>query len=150
MSDVSINNNSTAQTAAKVAGAGAITGAVIQGGNALYCQHKILSKPDEFITTLKGEVEAKKGFNTKFFKGTQEAADLANKQLDEYLQKGIDFAKGGKYDFGAIAKKAGVGAVIAGISWAAIYGIYKVAQHALKGGAKVVAEGVNEAKTNKA
>lgn len=47
-------------------------------------------------------------------------------------------------------KKAGIGAVVAGVSWATLYGICKIVKHAIKGGAKVVTEAVNEAKSSKA
>ena len=125
--------------------AGVALGAVTGAGLNLIGQHKILRNPDEFITTITGKVASEKAHNTKFFHGTQEAADLANRKLDEGLSKFIDFAKGGKYDVKSVLKSAGKAAAIGGLVTTAIYGMYKLCRIALKHDAKIIAEGIKEA-----
>ena len=148
----SINNNYV--TAAKFAAAGATVGAAVRGGMTYAAQRSILKNPNEFITKVTGEIATKRGFNTEFFKGTKEAAELANKELDNILKTAVDFAKGGKYDWKAIAKQAGTGALIAGATWAAGYGIYKGIKYLINKGhdaykadvkdnAKIYAEAMN-------
>jgi len=132
------------------AGAAATAGAAVGCGAELYRQAKILRNPDEYIKTVTGEVEAKKKFNNPFFKGTQEAADLANKKLDAYLQKAINFAKGGKLDFLSVLKKTATNAGIWGGVAAGLLGLSFLMNQAIRGVSKTVAEGMDEAKANKA
>lgn len=120
------NQTSTLNTAVKLGCTGAAVGATVRGGHAFLIQRNILKNPDVFIKMATGEVARSKGFNTPFFRGTKEAADLANAKLDEYLKKVVEFAKSGKYNFKGIAMSAAKGAVIAGVTWLAIYGLYKV------------------------
>ena len=145
----SVQNN-TVRTAGKIACAGAAVGAAVGGGVAYMAQRIILKNPDEFIKTVTGKVAKKKGFNTPFFKGTKEAADLANEKLDEYLKKAVEFAKSGKYNLKGIAKKAGVAAAKAAVFCAGIYALDKFVQYMLKQGCKEAAQAVNETKAEEA
>lgn len=122
--DSSINNNispNVKQNAAKIGTAGAVAGAVIGGGKELIRQKDILKHADEYIKTLEGEIAQKRSFNTPFFKGTQELADLANKQLDDMLAAAKSFVGRGKLDMKPILKKAGKVAGIAALASAGIY-----------------------------
>lgn len=144
------NNNNTFQTAAKIVGAGAVVGAAVQGGITYARQRAALKNPDEFIRNATALAEQQKKWHTEFFDGTAEMANAAKAKIDEGLKQATEWVKAGKFDYGKIAKAAGKGAVIAGVTWGALYGIYKGVKHLLKGGAKVVAEGVNEANNKKA
>lgn len=154
------NNNPNYQTAVKVATAGAAAGAAICGGWAFATQRNILKNPDEFIRKATAEIAKEKPFHTAFFEGTEEASKAALKSLDDALKAAVDFAKGGKYSFKGIAKNAGIGALAVGAMSLGAYGLYKLGQkvfhkgsevgkQALKDGAKVVAEGMNEANATK-
>ncbi len=119
-------------------GIGAVADAVIQ--------KSILNKPDEFLTQIKGQIESKKAFNTPFFKGTKEAADLANKKLDEAFKKIEEYVKVGKINFKAVAKNA----AIVGAIGAAVVGtfalMYNIGKKETRDGAKIVAEEFKKAK----
>lgn len=98
----------------------AIAGTIGAGASAaanIAVQKSILSRPDEYLTQLKGRIESDRKFNTSFHKGTQEAADLANKKLDECLKKAQQYIAKGKINFSSVAKYAAIGgAIVAGIT----------------------------------
>lgn len=114
------NNVNMATKVAKIGGIGAAVGATIQGVTSYVGQRNILKNGDEYLTRLGGQIANEKTFCKPFFKGTQEAADLAIKNLDKQFDAAKQFIANGKVDFKAVAKRAGVGALVAGATWAGI------------------------------
>ena len=147
MDSVNNNNNNTLKTALKVAGIGASVGAVARGGREYLRQKKILNHPDEFIRNLEAAAAKAEPFNNEFFKGTEAAAKAAQEQMAQFVNIMTEFAKGGKVNWKGVLSNAGIGALIVGLSSAAVYGLVKLVKPLIKGGAKAAAEGVSEAKS---
>ncbi len=139
------NNVNVVKTTAVAGTIAAGVGAAANAG----LQKMIFKKPDEFIKTLEGHIESTKKYNNPFFKGTQEAADLANKKLDDVLAKFKDFATSGKIDFKMIAKNAlKVGAI--GAAFAGFFALlYNLTQKTIRNNAKIAAEELNKVSVNK-
>ena len=75
------------------------------------------------------------------------AAKAAQEQMAQFVNIMTEFAKGGKVNWKGVLSNAGIGALIVGLSSAAVYGLVKLVKPLIKGGAKAAAEGVSEAKS---
>ena len=115
----SVNTNNSV----KNVGIGSAIGAVALGTKELIAQKKILAKPDEFITKIKGKAAVDAKFMSPFFMGTKENSEAALKQLQNKLDSLVAFAKGGKLNFKNIAKMGAIGAgigALAVLGWKAL------------------------------
>ena len=124
----SISSNNTGKKVAKAAGIGAAVGASVRGGLEYIGQKKILAQGDTYVKQMEGEIARQTTFCNQFFKGTQEAADIAKQGLQNQLEQIKQFVKNGKVNFGQVAKQAGIGAIIAGATWAGIAGLIQLAK----------------------
>lgn len=144
------NQNNTGRKIAKAAGIGAIVGATVRGGINYVSQKNILKNGDTYIKQMEGETAKRMLFCNPFHKGTQEAADLAKQALQNQLDQVKQFVKNGKVDFGQVAKQAGIGALIAGTTWAGISALIQVFKKQdkeyVQQNAKIFAEELNKAK----
>ena len=149
MSVESVSTNNAGKKVAKAAGIGAIVGASVSGGLNYACQKKILAQGDTYIKQKEGEVTKQMRFCTPFFKGTQEAADIAKQALQNQLEQFKQFVKNGKVNFGQVAKQAGIGALIAGAAWAGLAALIqlfkKQGREYVQQNAKILAEELNNA-----
>ena len=117
MEPVNTNNS------VKSAGIASVIGAATFGAKELITQKKILAKPDEFITQVKGQAAREARFMSPFFMGTKENSEAALKQLENKVDTLVAFAKGGKLNYKNIAKMGVIGAgvgVLAVLGWKAL------------------------------
>ncbi|MBR5303789.1 MAG: hypothetical protein IKU37_03075 [Candidatus Gastranaerophilales bacterium] len=110
MEPVNTNNS------AKNVGIASAIGAVALATTELIVQKKILAKPDEFITKVKGKAAAEARYMEPFFMGTKENSEAALKQLQNKVDGLVAFAKGGKLNFKIIAKMGAIGAGIGALT----------------------------------
>jgi len=144
MSVNSVSSSNASLNTAKYAGLGAAIGAAYNGGAEYLKQSNILKNGDAFITNLEGEAAKSMKFCTPFFKGTQEASDLAKKVIQDNIDKAKEFVKNGKIDYKSVLKKAGAGAAGAAALWGGIYllcsALKSVRQNRIKEDAKIIAD----------
>ena len=144
------NQNNTARKIVTAGGIGAIVGATARGGHNYIEQINILKNGDVYVKQMEGECAKQLEYCTPFFKGTQEAADIAKQALQNNLNKIKEFVSNGKIDFRQVAKQAGIGALIAGATWAGIYALIQLVKKEdkehVQQNAKILAEELNKAK----
>ena len=109
-------------------------------------QIKILKHPDEFIAKIRGKIASQKKFNTPFFQGTQEAADLANKQLDIAFAKVRDFVTKGKINFKAVAKNAAMTGFAVACAAFIFTKLFDIGKKETRDNARIVADEFKKAK----
>ena len=114
------NQNNAVRKIATAGGIGAIVGATVRGGLNYVSQKNILKNGDTYIKQMEGEIATQMQFCTPFFKGTKDAADIAKQALQNCLDQARQFVQNGKVNFGQVAKQAGIGALIAGATWASV------------------------------
>ncbi len=141
-----VGNKITNEQAIKyTATAAAVTGVATGAAEALR-QNKIFKNADTFITQAEGAMKTKAMFCNPFHMGTQEAANLALKNLQDNFEKFKNFALSKKFDFKSIGKAGLIGAGIVGGFTALCCFIYNIGKKELQDDAKIVA---NEFKTAK-
>lgn len=144
MSVNGVSSNNRALNTVKYAGLGAAIGAAYNGGAEYLKQSNILKNGDAFITNLEGEAAQRIKFCTSFFKGTQEAADLAKKVIQDDIDKAKEFVKNGKVDYKSVLKRAGAGALGVAALWGSIYLLYSrlnsARQNRIKEDARIIAD----------
>mgnify|MGYP003293424816 CR=1 FL=1 len=141
-----IGNRITNEQAIKyTATAAAVTGVATGAAEALR-QNKIFKNADTFIAQAEGAMKIQARFCNSFHMGTQEAADLALKNLQDNFEKFKNFALSKKFDFRSIGKAGLIGAGIIGGLTALGCFVYNIGKKELQDDAKIVA---NEFKDTK-
>lgn len=120
------NRNNVGGKIAKAGGIGAAVGATVIGGLNYASQKHILKNGDVYLKQMEGEVAKQMRFCTPFFRGTQEAADVAKEALQKSLDQFKQFVQNGKVDFKKVATRAGIGALIVGATVAGITGLVQL------------------------